>query len=141
MMALECVHDMAQPVRALGTMRRLVRRDGVVFILDERVADRFDPDAGGVELLMYGISVLPCLPAGRAEAPSVATGTVMRSGTLRAYARACPRKTHRSANRKLSTVRTPTAQVLATVAGTCSHSTSATVIATLPTIDTIPAPA
>src|SRR5918995_1623375 len=48
-MALECVHDMAQPVRALETMRRLVRRDGVVFILDERVADRFDPDAGGVE--------------------------------------------------------------------------------------------
>jgi hypothetical protein len=48
---------------------------------------RFDPDAGGVEPLMYGISVLHCLPAGRAEAPSAATGTVMRSGTLRAYAR------------------------------------------------------
>jgi SAM-dependent methyltransferase len=86
-MALECVHDMAQPVRALETMRRLVRRDGVVFILDERVADRFDPDAGGVEPLMYGISVLHCLPAGRADAPSAATGTVMRTGTLRAYAR------------------------------------------------------
>jgi hypothetical protein len=86
-MALECVHDMAQPVRALETMRRLVSRDGVVFILDERVADRFDPDAGAVEPLMYGISVLHCLPAGRADAPSPASGTVMRTGTLRAYAR------------------------------------------------------
>jgi hypothetical protein len=55
--------------------------------------------------------------------------------------RACPGKTHWSANLKLSTVRTATAQVLATVAGTCRNSTSATVIATLPTIDTIPAPA
>ena len=85
--ALECVHDMAQPVRALETMRRLVKRDGVVFILDERVADRFDPDAGGVEPLMYGISVLHCLPAGRADTPSAATGTVMRTDTLRGYAR------------------------------------------------------
>jgi hypothetical protein len=36
---------------------------------------------------MYGISVLHCLPAGRADTPSAATGTVMRTGTLRAYAR------------------------------------------------------
>jgi 2-polyprenyl-3-methyl-5-hydroxy-6-metoxy-1,4-benzoquinol methylase len=86
-MALECVHDMAQPVPALRTMRRLAKRDGVVFIVDERVADRFDPQAGGLEWLMYGFSVLHCLPVGRADAPSAATGTVMRVDTLRRYAR------------------------------------------------------
>ena len=86
-MALECVHDMAQPVRALQTMRRLAKRDGVVFIVDERVADRFDPEAGGLEWLMYGFSVLHCLPVGRADTPSAATGTVMRVDTLRGYAR------------------------------------------------------
>jgi hypothetical protein len=35
---------------------------------------------------MYGFSILHCLPAGMVEQPSVATGTVMRSETLRDYA-------------------------------------------------------
>jgi len=35
---------------------------------------------------MYGFSVLCCLPAGLADQPSAATGTVMRPGTLRRYA-------------------------------------------------------
>ena len=85
--ALECVHDMADPVAALRTMRALARSTGTVLVVDERVADRFDPHAGGLEWLMYGFSVLHCLPVGRACAPSAATGTVMRTGTLRQYAR------------------------------------------------------
>ena len=85
--ALECVHDMADPVAALRTMRGLARANGTVLVVDERVADRFDPHAGGLEWLMYGFSVLHCLPVGRAGRPSVATGTVMRTDTLRGYAR------------------------------------------------------
>jgi 2-polyprenyl-3-methyl-5-hydroxy-6-metoxy-1,4-benzoquinol methylase len=84
--ALECVHDMSDPVAALRTMRRLAKPGGTVLVVDERVADRFDPDAGGFEWLMYGFSVLHCLPSGRASAGSRATGTVMRTDTLRAYA-------------------------------------------------------
>lgn len=84
--ALECVHDMSNPVAALQTMRRLVRPDGYVLVVDERVADHFDPTAAGMESLMYGFSVLHCLPVGLAEHPSVGTGTVMRRGTLRRYA-------------------------------------------------------
>ena len=37
---------------------------------------------------MYGFSVLCCLPAGMADQPSAATGTVMRPATLRGYAEA-----------------------------------------------------
>jgi SAM-dependent methyltransferase len=85
--AFECVHDMADPVAALRTMRSLARSTGTVLVVDERVADRFDPHAGGLEWLMYGFSVLHCLPVGRACAPSAATGTVMRTDTLREYAR------------------------------------------------------
>jgi 2-polyprenyl-3-methyl-5-hydroxy-6-metoxy-1,4-benzoquinol methylase len=85
--ALECVHDMSDPVAALRTMRGLARAAGVVLVVDERVADRFDPEAGGLEWLMYGFSVLHCLPVGRACCPSAATGTVMRTETLRSYAR------------------------------------------------------
>ena len=40
-----------------------------------------------VERLLYGWSVLHCLPVGMAEQPSAATGTVMRAETLRQYAR------------------------------------------------------
>ncbi len=36
---------------------------------------------------MYGFSVLHCLPVGMVDQPSAGTGTVMRAGTLRRYAR------------------------------------------------------
>jgi hypothetical protein len=85
--AFECVHDMSDPVGALRTMRRLAGQDGTVLVMDERVADAFDPAAGDIERFMYGFSVLHCLPVGREEQPSAATGTVMRAETMRAYAR------------------------------------------------------
>ncbi|MHC4093592.1 MAG: hypothetical protein ACYSVY_25525 [Planctomycetota bacterium] len=36
--------------------------------------------------MMYGWSVLHCLPVGMADEPSAATGTVMRADILRRYA-------------------------------------------------------
>jgi hypothetical protein len=85
-MACEAVHDMADPVGALATMRRLVRDGGTVFMADERVADTFDPQAGRIEALMYGFSLLHCLPSGMCGHDPAGTGTVMRTGTLTAYA-------------------------------------------------------
>jgi SAM-dependent methyltransferase len=84
--AFECVHDMSDPVGALRTMRRLAGDGGTVLVMDERVAERFDPTAGDIERLMYGFSVFHCLPVGLADTPSVGTGTVMRPATLRGYA-------------------------------------------------------
>jgi len=83
--AFECVHDMADPVGAIATMADLAGEDGTVLVVDERVGDRFG-DPTDVEPMMYGWSVLHCLPVGLAEEPSAATGTVMRAGTLREYA-------------------------------------------------------
>jgi SAM-dependent methyltransferase len=84
--AFECVHDMSQPIAALASMRRLVGENGAVLVMDERVADRFEAPGDDVERFMYGYSVLHCLPAGMAEQPSLATGTVMRADTFRSYA-------------------------------------------------------
>jgi len=84
--AFECIHDMSNPVAALAAMRRLVGPGGTVLIADERVADEFGAIGDDVERLMYGFSVLHCLPVGMADAPSVGTGTVIRSSTMRAYA-------------------------------------------------------
>jgi hypothetical protein len=39
-----------------------------------------------LDRLMYGCSVLVCLPIGLADSPPVGTGTVMRPATLRRYA-------------------------------------------------------
>ncbi|MGH3985626.1 MAG: SAM-dependent methyltransferase, partial [Pseudonocardiaceae bacterium] len=49
-------------------------------------AETFTAPGDEVERLMYGFSILHCLPASRTETPSAATGTVLRPATLRAYA-------------------------------------------------------
>lgn len=84
--AFECVHDMSDPVGALRTMRGLVNGRGAVIIADERVGDNFTPTGNEVEWMMYGWSVLHCLPVGMADQPATGTGTVMRTDTLRQYA-------------------------------------------------------
>lgn len=84
--AVECVHDMSDPVSVLRAMRRLVGERGTVLIVDERVPDTFAPNGDAVERMMYGFSVLHCLPVGMVETPSAETGTVMRRPTFHRYA-------------------------------------------------------
>jgi SAM-dependent methyltransferase len=84
--ALEAIHDMSDPVGVLQSMKRLVGRDGAVIVGDERVGETFTSSGNDVEWMMYGWSVLHCLPVGLANDPSVGTGTVMRASTLRDYA-------------------------------------------------------
>lgn len=85
-LALECVHDMSDPVGALRKMRQLAGEDGAVIVADERVSDEFTAQGNDVEWMMYGWSVLHCLPVGLADEHSAGTGTVMRTDTLRRYA-------------------------------------------------------
>jgi len=83
--AFECIHDVADPVGVLRSMRRAAGDDGAVVVMDERAGDSF-ADPSDVEGLLYGFSLLHCLPVGMAEQPSTATGTVMRADTLTEYA-------------------------------------------------------
>jgi 2-polyprenyl-3-methyl-5-hydroxy-6-metoxy-1,4-benzoquinol methylase len=83
----EAIHDMSQPVKALRGIRGLLADGACAVIADERVADTFTAPGDEVERLMYGYSVLACLPMGMAERPSAMTGTAMRPETLRDYAR------------------------------------------------------
>jgi len=84
--AIECIHDMSRPVEALRAMRSMVANDGAVLVVDERVGEDFTAPSDEIERLMYGFSIVHCLPVGMAEQPSVGTGTVMRPATLRRYA-------------------------------------------------------
>ena len=67
-------------------MRSMVGKDGAVLVVDERVGEDFTAPSDEIERLMYGYSILHCLPVGMAEQPSAGTGTVMRPATLRRYA-------------------------------------------------------
>lgn len=84
----ECVHDMSQPVEALRAARRLLADGGAVIVMDERVAEEFVAPAEDVDRMMYGWSLVQCLPGGMAHKPSAGTGAVMRPATLRHYAEA-----------------------------------------------------
>lgn len=78
---------MSRPVEVLAKARTLLAPGGAVLVMDERVAEAFTAPGDAVERLMYGFSVLCCLPVGLADRPSAGTGTVMRPGTLRRYAK------------------------------------------------------
>jgi SAM-dependent methyltransferase len=84
--AFECVHDMSHPVQVLDAMRRLAGSHGAVLVMDERVGDTFTTTGNDVEWMMYGWSVLHCLPVGMVGEGPAGTGTVMRTDTLRRYA-------------------------------------------------------
>lgn len=84
----EMLHDLAQPVETLRAMHALAGADGQVLIMDEKVGETFSAPGDLGERLMYAASIFVCLPSGRATAPSAATGTVMRAGTVRRYAAA-----------------------------------------------------
>jgi len=83
----EALHDMAHPVAALTAMHQMAAPGGAVFVVDERAADALTPnDPDPMQRLFYAASVLHCLPVGRSEEDSAATGTVLRTATLERYA-------------------------------------------------------
>lgn len=83
----EVLHDLARPVEVLQTARGLLAPGGSVLVVDERVGDEFTPEGEGFEWMMYGWSILHCLPAGKSERPSAETGTVLRAPRMLALAR------------------------------------------------------
>lgn len=86
--AFECLHDMPYPQDVLSGVRKSLKQGGTAVVMDESVAETFDPPGTEVERLMYGFSLLICLPDGMSHPNSAGTGTVMRPEILRRYASA-----------------------------------------------------
>ncbi|AYG84614.1 Demethylrebeccamycin-D-glucose O-methyltransferase [Streptomyces hundungensis] len=82
----DALHDMARPVEVLRSCRALLAPGGSVLLMEPNVGERFTAPASETERFQYAVSLLHCLPVGMADQPSAATGTVMRPGTVRAYA-------------------------------------------------------
>lgn len=77
---------MPDPVSLLRSCRELLAKGGCVLLMEPRVRERFTAPADDTERSLYAVSLLHCLPVGLSEPDSVATGTVMRLDTVRAYA-------------------------------------------------------
>lgn len=86
-LVLEALHDMSRPREVLTALRAALAPGGSVLVADEKVGEHFHAPAGDVERLMYGWSIVHCLPVSRAEAPSEAIGTVIREDVVRGLAR------------------------------------------------------
>lgn len=84
-MMLEAFHDMAQPVRVLDSLRRLLTPDGSILIVDMKAGERFQVPGDDLERYLYGWSVMDCLHVSLQDGGR-GTGTVMRPATLRGYA-------------------------------------------------------
>jgi 2-polyprenyl-3-methyl-5-hydroxy-6-metoxy-1,4-benzoquinol methylase len=87
-LVLEALHDMARPEDVLRSLRQALAPGGSVIVADEKVGDHFHAPADDVERLMFGWSIVHCLPVSLAERPSAAIGTVIRAETVRALATA-----------------------------------------------------
>jgi 2-polyprenyl-3-methyl-5-hydroxy-6-metoxy-1,4-benzoquinol methylase len=84
---VESIHDMAQPVAVLDSIRGMLKRRGTLIVADERTEDSFTAPASEVERTFYAYSVLCCLPSGMDDHTAAGTGTVMRRSTFEGYAR------------------------------------------------------
>jgi 2-polyprenyl-3-methyl-5-hydroxy-6-metoxy-1,4-benzoquinol methylase len=85
-LVLEALHDMSQPVEVLRALSSALAANGAVLVADEKVAEHFHAPAGDLERLMYGWSVVHCLPVSMAGTPSAGIGTVIRPATVRQLA-------------------------------------------------------
>ncbi|HEY6747522.1 MAG TPA: class I SAM-dependent methyltransferase [Mycobacteriales bacterium] len=85
--AIECVHDMPQPVEVLRAVHAATTADALVYVIDMAADERLTAPGDETQRLLYGFSLLICLPDSMSHPGSAATGTVLRPATLDGYAR------------------------------------------------------
>lgn len=85
-LVLEALHDMQRPADVLRSVRQALAPGGTVLVADEKVAERFHAPGDEIERLMYGWSIVHCLPVAMSDSPDEAIGTVIRSETVRGLA-------------------------------------------------------
>lgn len=88
LLAVECLHDMPRPVAVLAAMRQAAKPDAVVIVVDEAADPVLTAPGDEVQRLLYGFSLLICLPDSLSHTPSAAVGAVIRPDTLAGFATA-----------------------------------------------------
>lgn len=73
--AFDCLHDMARPDRALASIRQALKDDGLLVVKDIKTALTFEEQQKNPMLaMMYGLSVMSCLPSGMSTDDGMALG-------------------------------------------------------------------
>ena len=57
----DCLHDLAAPLPTLQQLRELLKKDGTLFIVEPKVADRLEHNRNPVATMFYGFSVFHCM--------------------------------------------------------------------------------
>jgi 2-polyprenyl-3-methyl-5-hydroxy-6-metoxy-1,4-benzoquinol methylase len=88
LLAVECVHDLPHPVEVLAAIRQAAKPDAVVIVVDEAADPVLATPGDEVQRLLYGFSLLICLPDSMSHPRSAAVGAVIRPDTLAGFATA-----------------------------------------------------
>lgn len=59
--ACDCVHDLVDPIGMLKEIRALLSPDGVLFVVEPKVADRLEENRNSIAAMYYGFSVFHCM--------------------------------------------------------------------------------
>jgi methylase of polypeptide subunit release factors len=81
----ESLHHFPDPAAALGTLRAMLREDGVVLLTELRCEEAFTAPGDVRERTYHGWSVLNCLPKSRTAPDAEAPGAVLRPAQVEAY--------------------------------------------------------
>jgi ubiquinone/menaquinone biosynthesis C-methylase UbiE len=57
----DCLHDLAQPVATLQEVKRLLKPDGTLFIVEPKAADALQENLNPVATMFYGFSIFHCM--------------------------------------------------------------------------------
>ncbi len=83
-LALDCLHDMGDPVGALRHAREILAPDGVLLVAEPLAADRFaDEGANPYARIGYAISTLACLPSSLSQPGGLGLGAMAGESRLR----------------------------------------------------------
>jgi ubiquinone/menaquinone biosynthesis C-methylase UbiE len=58
--ACDCVHDFSAPRKTLEGMRRLLKPDGTLFVVEPRAGDRLEDNMNPIGTMYYGFSIFHC---------------------------------------------------------------------------------
>ena len=57
----DALHDLASPVESLKAMREVLKKDGTLFIVEPKAADRLEDNRNAVATMFYGFSLFHCM--------------------------------------------------------------------------------
>ena len=86
-MTCDCIHDFASPQRTLEQIRRLLKSDGTLFIVEPKAADRLEDNINSIATMFYGFSIFHCMTQSLANG-GPGLGTCLGPGRTEALVRA-----------------------------------------------------